>query len=163
MQIFRIGRATLLWLAQAGPHAPKHHGWAHPVTVLLWHYTTLIAVAFGAHDWLVNQLEVSRTNGNAEISLEAHTSQQCLSFRQSVALFLACYLLWFLLWRLRFCHPATPRNSVLYEFTWLCNGTLVLGAFSLFANRPTIAVSCCVTVAIDQMLWYVDLAGFLLW
>jgi hypothetical protein len=140
------------WLAQEGAHAAKHHGWSHPIAVVICHYTALIIVAFGAHDWMMT----------FETSPLLDPTPDCTSFRQNVALFLACYSIWFLPWRIKFCHPQIPRNSVLYEFTWLCTGTLVLGSLALASDRPVIAAACCVTVGIDQLMWYVDLAGYLM-
>ena len=68
---------------------------------------------------------------------------------------------------------------MLYELTWLCNCTLVLGCWCfgfagladyskggggdgsfggwLLKRRPLVASASCVAVSIDQVLWYVDL------
>lgn len=153
------------WLAadNKDPLSTKHHGWAHPITVLIVHYGVLIAIAFLVHDWLIpiqQQLDLDDTTPHKSV---LQISDACTSFRQSTATFLVCYSAWFLPWRLRYCHPAIPRNSVLYEFTWLCNVTMVLGALALVTDRPMIATACCASVGIDQLLWYVDLLGFLLW
>ena len=49
-----------------------------------------------------------------------------------------------------------PAATVWYEMTWLCNVTLVMAAGSLVSNRWTLACAYGLTVAIDQLLWYVD-------
>lgn len=103
------------WLQEEGPHARKHHGWAHPIAVLLCHYIVLVVVAFGVHDWLVVVVASSDTmmmEGSWFDSTWAMTDS-CISFRQQVAGFLTFYSLWFLPWRLLFCNPQIPRNTVL--------------------------------------------------
>lgn len=142
------------WLAQEGPHATKHHGWAHPLAVLMIHYYLLLVVAFWVHD----DVAVGFSFDNI---FDWNMSIECQSWRQQTGYFLAGYALWLLIWRLFFCPSTVPRSSVLYDYTWLCNGTLVLGALACFTNRPVISTACCVTVGIDQLLWYVDLLGYL--
>ena len=48
------------------------------------------------------------------------------------------------------------QNVVWYEMAWLCNVTLVMAAWSLVTHRPLLAWAHGLTVAIDQLLWYVD-------
>ena len=161
----------LSWLAQEGPHASKHHGWAHPVAVAILHYTILVIVSCTVHDWMVlsplpskNEEELADSilnTDNADFnSSGSQITQDCHSLRQRAGIFLACYFVWLIVWRLVFCPPTIPRQSVIYESTWLCNGTLALGALASWTHRPILAMACCVTVGIDQLLWYVDLLGF---
>ena len=89
-------------------------------------------------------------------------SEDCRQWRRRIGNFLALYFVWLIVWRLIFCPSTVPRPSIIYESTWLCNGTLALGALASWTDRPTMAMACCVTVGIDQLLWYVDLLGFLL-
>lgn len=49
---------------------------------------------------------------------------------------------------------------VLYEFCWLCNVTLVMSAWAFVTGRPVLACAYAITVGIDQLLWYVDVIGF---
>lgn len=139
------------WLAQEGPHAKKHHGWAHPIAVLIIHYTLLISFSILVQDLFVPSTPMQHITPR---------KTTCQSWRQSVGSFLAVYSFWLLLWRLLFCAPTIPRPSIIYEYTWLCNGTLVLGSLACFTDRPVLAMACCVTVGIDQLLWYVDLLGY---
>ena len=124
---------VLSWLAQEGPHATKHHGWSHPISVLVVHYSVVIVVMFVVHDWLV-----SSTDALQSWSM----SHACQSYRSNVGLFLALYNVWFLPWRLYFCNPITPRVSIVYEYTWLCNASLVLGRYSQFAWRGCSMIFC---------------------
>ena len=52
------------------------------------------------------------------------------------------------------------RKWLYYEFTWLCNTALVVGSLGLYFDRPVIAGVFCITVGIDQWLWYIDLLGW---
>ena len=145
----------LSWLAQEGPHATKHHTWAHPIAVWLIHYAILFVVTLGVHDWVI---VADPTNAASE---DWNMTDECQALRRRTGYFLAGYSLWLFLWRLIFCSPTIPRQAILYEYTWLCNGTLVLGSLVSFTNRPIIATACCVTIGIDQLLWYVDAVGYL--
>jgi hypothetical protein len=82
--------------------------------------------------------------------------------RRSVVLWLCFYSSWLLLWRHFTYQPFPYRNCVWYEYCWLCNVSLNLGALALWTNRPTIAAGLCVAVGLDQLLWYVDLAVYAL-
>lgn len=142
------------WLIYESPTAAKHHNFFHPLIYMTIHYTVVIALAFGVHDWMVlifDEQDFINNNNN---------SPSCRSFQLSIAKFLCCYCIWFLPWRLYFCPASHPRTSIIYENAWLCNVTLWLSALALLTNRPLICIACCVTVGIDQLLWYVDLLGF---
>jgi hypothetical protein len=144
----------LSWLAQKGPHATKHHSWAHPIAVLLIHYTVLLSVSLGVHDWVI-------AADNNVASEDWNMSEECQALRQRIGFCLAGYSTWLFFWRLVFCAPTQPRQAIVYEYNWLCNGTLVMGAVVCFTHRPVIATACCVTIGIDQLLWYVDAVGYL--
>jgi hypothetical protein len=57
---------------------------------------------------------------------------------------------------------AAAVAAALYEYCWLCNVTLWMGALALYTHRPVLATAYCVTVGIDQLLWYVDILGYFL-
>lgn len=137
---------NLSWLAHKDSRDSKHLGWRHPLAVLLVHYGTVFATTFAVHDWLLDP--------------NKHATARTAS--DGIPWLVLIYSLWLLVWRLIFCKPKVFRSSVLYEYCWLCNVTLSLGAASLALQRPAIAAACCVTVGIDQLLWYVDLAGYLI-
>lgn len=141
------------WLSHERPHAAKHRGWKHPLATCVVHYLIVSIVTFGAHDFLV-----SRIYQDDMASCYPDTSSHLRERRLVVTTFLCFYATWLLLWRLFILEQ--HRQAVLYEYCFLCNVTLVLSAAALASNRPLIAGAYCVTVGIDQLLWYVDLTGF---
>lgn len=153
--------SLITWMAHAEPNHPKHSSWRHPLAVLIVHYISVFSVTFAAH-LLVDQSDLYYTTAD--------------DIPWNVVGFVSVYSIWLLAWRLFFCEPTVFRSSILYEYCWLCNVTLVLGAASLALQKPAIAAACCITVGIDQLLWYVDLlvyftsgkfpigvAGYIVW
>lgn len=136
------------WIGQEGPKAPKHKGWLHPLVVVVLHYAVVGAITFRMHDLLLL--------GRETIEEECST-MQAVSFRKTVAAYCGWYI--FLMQTLRLLTLAN-KQAVLYEATWLCNVTLVMGPLGLYWNRPTIASAYCITIGIDQLLWYIDLLGY---
>jgi hypothetical protein len=133
------------WLSEKGSKHPKHLGWRHPLAVCLVHYGLVLAVSIAVHDWLVGET----ADCNITIPLR----------RLYTARGLAAYVVWLLAYRLSL--SPHPFHIIVYEFTWLCNVTLCMSAFGLYTGRPLIASAYCVTVGIDQLLWYVDLLAYL--
>lgn len=139
------------WLGQEGPTATKHRGWLHPLVALVVHYATAAIVTFGVHDSLLVLTSESQC-------VPSDNSSSILS-RQVVAFGVSVYVAWLLVWRL--VHSSKDhRPGVLYEYTWLCNVTLILGSIGVVTGRPTVATAHCVAVGIDQIMWYVDLTGW---
>ena len=136
------------WIGHEGPKAPKHKGWLHPLVVVVLHYAVVGAITFRMHDLLLL--------GRETIEEECST-MQAVSFRKTVAAYCGWYI--FLMQTLRLLTLAN-KQAVLYEATWLCNVTLVMGPLGLYWNRPTIASAYCITIGIDQLLWYIDLLGY---
>ena len=151
---------VLRWLAHEGPQHAKHRRWLHPVSVLAVHYTLACFVAITAHDWLVEFYYSKRPLPDCQVD----DNLQVL--RTVASLFLCMYSIFILVWRLFFKGPRQARSDVdwpvLYEYCWLCNITLWLGALALYTGRPILASALCTAVGIDQLLWYVDLAGYTL-
>ena len=151
----------LKWISQEGPLAKKHEGWAHPLCTLVLHYAIASTVTFWSHDLLIGAPD----DDNCQQGVASTDDNNSILDAKLVALGVIFYTVWLLLWR---CHHASsnssnhPWSGVLYEYTWLCNVTLVLGATALFRNRPIIATAHCVAVGIDQLMWYVDLVGWTL-
>ena len=134
------------WISKEGSSAEKHQGYAHPMAALLIHYAIASIVTFLVHDALVMV-------DAGECALVTDGT------RELVALGVAVYAIWLLLWRIY--HASDEhRPGIVYEYTWLCNVTLLLGAAAFFFNRPIVATAHCVAVGIDQLMWYVDLVGW---
>ena len=148
----------LRWLAQSGPNAPKHsEGWAHPIAACLLHYIVVIPTAIYVHDVMVGR---SGNGGALSSSTDTYLPQ---STSTVISNFFACYAASLLVWRLiinRSQLGPIHQRGVLY--TWMCNSTLIMVSIGLRTCRPVLATSFCVAVSIDQLLWWVDLAGWTL-
>lgn len=123
-------------------------GWMHPLFACAAHYSIVIASCIFVNDILF--LSLSPFTGDISLS-------QCHQFKTSrligphesrISSFLIFYTVSLLISRL-VAKRGAARKAVLYEYTWLCNSTLILGviglryAFSvldLFEHYPFI---CC--------------------
>ena len=182
------------YLSQGGPTHPKHGGGLlssstssssssstqstsypiHPIISFFIHYSIAIPCIFIIHDTCF------QINTSHHQKIDYEEEEIILRSRQiRIARFIAIYT--FILFTTRFVSSFNAgrlrQHAVLYELTWLCNSTLVmgfitLGAFHnntidsmnsnwLFRRRPLVAIACCIGVSIDQVLWYVDLLGIL--
>lgn len=142
---------VIQWLPQEGDKAQKHQEWAHPTAVYFIHYSIVTVAVFVGHDYLMaaagNCVGPDMTE---ELRIRQHHSA---IFAGTYAVLQLCSRLW---------TTTSHRTCVLYEGTWLCNSTLLVGSLALWLDRPTITAAFCVTVGIDQLLWYVDVLGYLL-
>lgn len=50
----------------------------------------------------------------------------------------------------------------IYEFLWACNQSLLIGAISMIIQDSHLLRASIVLVSMDQLLWYVDIAGYLI-
>ena len=163
------------YLNQSGPTHPKHGGGLqschqsaaafsssfpiHPLLAFIIHYSIAIPSIFIVHDTFFIPAEES-----SEETILRQMNISRFIFIYTCILFSTRCVSSFNAGRLR-------QHAVLYELTWLCNSTLVmgcitLGAFAfvngwLFRRRPLVATACCISVSIDQVLWYVDLVGYI--
>lgn len=190
------------YLSQSGPLHPKHGGGngsgeapfslsllppLHPLLAFIIHYSIAITTIFYVHDvyFFVAKEATDDANydyGNSTAIRNRQASISNFLFIYTSILFTTRYLSSYAAGSIR-------HHSVLYELTWLCNSTLVMGCLSLgFGNsmsnniiidkddkeecwwyglcwfiqpRPMVATSCCIAVSIDQILWYVDLLGYI--
>jgi len=179
------------YLSQQGPHHSKHSGWIHPTVVCVLHYAVVLPSMLLAHDLLVTKyyfIGIATVNdvSNQHTSHETQISSlNDLCFKGPhgllpenpiiVPAFFFLYAMWLLVWRIYVSLPTTvPQgptqtsqpacslaNTILYEYCWLCTLSLHLGWIALVTNRPILASACCVTIGIDQLLWYVDLCHYL--
>lgn len=135
------------WLSRGEETDPKHRGWLHPLAVCLIHHLIVIQATLYMHDWLLATFSSATDVCNSP-------SPEIQGRRRSIVQFVRLYSIWILLWRLYF---VPPRSAILYEYCWLCTMAVNMGWIGLWANRPIVAAAYCVTVGIDQLLWYVDL------
>ena len=150
-------RANILsWLQQEGPHARKHTEWTHSIVVCIIHYALVLILTCTAHDWMVAKYYQHSDKNEHHRCVLYHANDP------KVPAFLWLYSLWLLVWRLLHHQPRRLANCVWYEFTWLCNVTLIASAIALQTHRPILAAAYCVTVGIDQLIWYVDIVTYLL-
>mmetsp|Transcript_7132 Transcript_7132/g.11915 ORF Transcript_7132/g.11915 Transcript_7132/m.11915 type:complete len:327 (+) Transcript_7132:87-1067(+) len=164
------------YLAQAGPTHPKHGGGfssanaqfpIHPLLSFIVHYSIVIPIIFLVHDlFFIPKAASSVDLVQYEETIHRQTVISRFLFIYTVILFTTRCASSFNAGRLR-------QHAVMYELTWLCNSTLLMGSITfgvfddgtatnwLFRRRPLIATACCIGVSIDQVLWYVDLLGYM--
>ena len=132
-----------------------------PVGVFVLHYATVVVSTLVLHDLLVDD-QTSDANDEEE-SAANHAGQLVSGFllAYTALLFGTRCLSSFTAGRLR-------QHAVFYELTWLCNTTIFMSALSLggwsdswvLRRRPTVATAFCVSVSVDQILWYLDLMAY---
>mmetsp|Transcript_412 Transcript_412/g.891 ORF Transcript_412/g.891 Transcript_412/m.891 type:complete len:291 (-) Transcript_412:89-961(-) len=144
------------WLLQEGPDAKKHKQRAHPVVTFVIHYTVLITTTFYAHDVLVERASRS-------LQEDCTISEELLKRRQWVGPVLGLYFCMYFAIRLALQWNSKPYlfNVVFYESTFMCSATIVCSALSFCFHRPLISQAFCITVGIDQLLWYFDILGYI--
>jgi hypothetical protein len=146
------------YLSQQGPHAVKHKTWKHPVTVCLVHYAVSITLVLSFHDALV----VVRPS-----SSKTTTTTTTVKGIQQTNLLIANFVLGYFVILLSYRILQNRGNDIMqkaciYENTWLCNMTLLMGSIGLYTGREIMVMAHVITVSIDQVLWYLDLLGWLL-
>ena len=169
-------RPTESILQSATKHPPLH-----PFLAFCTHYAFVIPTTFLVHDTF---FDANNTGYNDErhhhrIQFENIANRAVEQRQTQISKFLLFYVTFLFGTRyLSSYHAGRLRqHAVLYELTWFCNCTLVLGFLSFgglsydmesiifkwfFRRRPLVATSCCVAVSIDQVLWYVDLVVWLI-
>ena len=173
------------YLHQAGPTHPKHGGGVvrllvapldypiHPLLSFVIHYSIAITVTFLLHDIFFIPTSTLPPEETSDLIIVRQMRVSRFSFLYTFILFTTRCVSSFNAGRLR-------QHAVMYELTWCCNSTLLMGCIAfgafddnddkdnyffftwLFRRRPLIATACCIGVSIDQVLWYVDLIGYLL-
>lgn len=144
------------WLLQEGPDGKKHKERAHPILTFLIHYTLVVSTTFYAHDILVQIV-------SQELDEACTVSPELIRRRQLVGPFLGLYFLMYFVVRLVLQWKSKPYlfNAVFYEQTFMCSVTVACSALSFYFNRPLVSQAFCITVGIDQLLWYVPVWRFL--
>jgi len=144
---------VIRWLREEGPKASKHRGKWHPLTTFVLHYGIVTAVTMSVHDWWLSM---------QDIPLLPFCTGDDAGRQQSVGIFLGIYFLVFFICRLILRWKDPDYYIEFYKQTFLCSVTIFQGAIGFYTNRPILAQSFCVAVGIDQILWYVDLLGYIL-
>jgi len=73
------------------------------------------------------------------------------------SLFLFSYVSFVFYWRL---HEA-KHNSRFYEMLWGCNESMLLAAYGCLTGRPLIIGAAIMLIGLDQLCWYIDCIGYL--
>lgn len=153
----------------------------HPLLALTIHYIIAITAIFFIHDNFLLGVVVA----DVELSQQQYESYGHSTKRNDATItFLICYTILLFITRYISSYQATFASSsggrklryysVLYELTWLCNATLFVGCLSLgnatnnssywlLRRRPMVATAFCIAVSIDQVLWYVDTLGYIIY
>lgn len=141
--------AVLRFLEKGTGHEQKHHGLIHPFVVTSLFHVVMLSTGL-ATDYFVSAVVggSQQSTGHAQLTFA----------RISCALVLFCY--WVLLLSLRFIIDRDKRGAVVYNLMFCCNVTLPLAAIAVLLQRPALLCAQGMLVAIDQVLWYVDLAGY---
>lgn len=157
------------FLSQQGPNAHKHTTWKHPILVCLLHYTITTAILLPLHDYYIqlfhlgigSGIGINNTGMNNTNNIIHNIHAQDKS--QQIAAFTIQYFTLLITYRiLQNKNNPLLQKACLYENTWLCNSTLYFAAIGLYTHRPLLVTSHLIAVSIDQILWYVDLTGFML-
>lgn len=147
------------FLRQGGPLDKKHQTWKHPILAFLLHYIISTILLFQFYDLIYVPLIRDEFYCNC-IPIQ----QEYLTDRKKyVSIFLIIYFLSLCLYR-HFLNTGKPieQRAVIYEHTWLCNQTLIMSAICIRTGRDILAMAYLITVSIDQIMWYVDILGYIL-
>ena len=144
------------WLLQEGPDGKKHKERAHPILTFIIHYALVVSTTFYAHDVLVQ-------TASQNLEEACNVSSELIRRRQLVGPFLGLYFLMYFIVRLALQWNSKPYlfYATFYEQTFLCSVTIACSALSFIFHRPLISQAFCITVGIDQLLWYVPSLRFL--
>lgn len=74
------------------------------------------------------------------------------------SLFLFSYISFVFYWRLK----EAKHNSRFYEMLWGCNEAMLLASYGCFMGRPLIIGAAIMLIGLDQLCWYIDCIGYLL-
>jgi len=117
----------------------------HAVVATFAAFFVITGICLCAHDAIVkNQISEEK----------AHRCQPYYG----VASFLWFYVASLLVIRL----PSLGAVRLAYEMLWMCNVSMVLAAIGLQTNRPLLVSAAACAVSIDQVMWWVDVGGWLL-
>ena len=163
-------QAVIDFLSQGGPRHRKHTSqWLHPISAVLLHYLIITTSIIFVHDNTISSgkqshIQTKFTPSTSTSSSASFPSSDKLQIRDQIIQFTFLYFLFLLSYRIVLHlkeHQKVIVKGVLYECTWLCNSTLFMGAIGLWTRRDVMVLAHVVAVSIDQVLWYVDLTGWI--
>lgn len=144
-------KSVVKYLKQAGPKADKHRTWTHCISACVLHYIISTSIVISLYDTIYWPYDPHSID-------IVHVEQR----QKSISVFLAIYFLSLCVYRLGLNNDnPIEQKAVIYEMTWLCNQTLIMAAICITTGREVLAMAYVITVSIDQILWYVDLFGYL--
>ena len=124
----------------------KHLARAHPLLSLALSAVAIIAICFAADDAL--GVGSVRACCDARAAECARLSLLARGFGAYAAVLAALKV------------ASVGVGLACYEYLWACNIGVALAAAAAAAKRPTAVAAAALSVAIDQLLWYVDLPAF---
>jgi hypothetical protein len=161
----------------------------HPLLAFTTHYTIAITSIFVIHDnFFIGEVADGKEKLQHQFQQEQSQQQYDSLYHEqrnndATSTFIISYTLLLFITRYISSYQTTTASSsggrklryysVLYELTWLCNTTLIVGCLSLgnaytsnswlLRRRPMVATAFCIAVSIDQVLWYIDALGYILY
>ena len=128
----------------------RHGNWAHPFFTMMGIFTFVIVTTILAHDYIVTHSDEYRTS-------MAERANYQTNFHPWMAYFFLTYLFVMVLCRYLDC-----GSYIFYETVWCCNSSLILASIGILTHRPLLIGASVAGVCCDQLLWYVDCVGYLL-
>ncbi|CAK9108242.1 unnamed protein product [Durusdinium trenchii] len=128
------------FLAKGEPDDVKHQDATHALVVCGLLYAAMLAVGFSIDRLLAREEELPPSAWAAYALLG--------------------YWSWLVILRLR-CETASVAQDV-YQLMFSCNFSMPVAAAAIYWRKPILLCAQGILVAIDQVLWYVDLLGYLL-
>jgi len=130
-------------LEKGPPEDPKHRSWAHAGATCAVFHAAVLAVGLLADAALAGPSAAATADAAAVPGAAAG---------------LAGY--WVALVGIRLWVEPGARALVVYELVWSCTASLLFAACAAWLGRPTLLCAAGILVAIDQVLWYVDIVGY---
>mmetsp|Transcript_4667 Transcript_4667/g.6065 ORF Transcript_4667/g.6065 Transcript_4667/m.6065 type:complete len:339 (-) Transcript_4667:37-1053(-) len=158
--IYKSSSRIIQFLCQNGDKDPKHSSsWKHPLSTFLIHYIITTTLIIYIHDYFL----LPPYYLDQSIKTVTKNDKENESKQIQIANFMFIYFVILLGYRIATNNSNRKvQKTILYENTWLCNTTLFMGALGLWTDRHVVVLSHVVAVSIDQVLWYVDLTGWVL-
>ena len=151
-----LAPALASWL-DAGPvGSPKHESVWHPFAAMLVGFGGIISTAVRSHDAIFADANEDCGSINPRFDLPG-ASWGFGEITVTPSWGLCMYIMFFAACRV----PSLGLGRFLYESLWGCNVAMVLAALGFATGRARLVSAAGISVAIDQVLWWVDIIGFI--